>query len=475
MKDIHEILDFEELERNICEINKKEIEILQYLGQIETYECLTEIKKLQEELDKIISKINFFCIENNVDKQQEIDKLAKLNELLYLVKESRNIISKIFEISEKIIGILQTLKQSETYYLLNNKMNVEELKSIFKRFSNKLYEKEIDLLYLINKIEFICEINLNFEKPDYLISRSLLVPIFGNKDKKNKISWNFETNNDDDINSYYEKEEYSKKPQLKKVEFSAVLPELFYKDEYTIIDIVMYEKAYRKIVDELVKGVDIRKKEIRAGMFKVSENAKIKIILHSPDIDIEEKEIIQEWQGDYLNFSFVVKLPKEYQKTQILFNATVYIDNIVATKLNFTVNSASHNQQKLNVIRKDITSAFVSYASQDRKKVASIVFGMKKIRPDLDIFFDVESLRSGDDWEEEIKNEVKNRDLLFLCWSHFAKKSEWVEKEWRFVLENKGLEGIEPIPLELPHLCPPPKELSGKHFNDVMLYVINSN
>ena len=36
-----------------------------------------------------------------------------------------------------------------------------------------------------------------------------------------------------------------------------------------------------------------------------------------------------------------------------------------------------------------------SYASQDRKRVARVIQGMKLARPDMDIFFDVESLRSG--------------------------------------------------------------------------------
>lgn len=79
--------------------------------------------------------------------------------------------------------------------------------------------------------------------------------------------------------------------------------------------------------------------------------------------------------------------------------------------------------------RRDIFSAFISYASQDRKRVAAIIQGMKKARPDLDVFFDVDSLRSGDDWEHALHEEIERRDILFLCWSHFARQSKCVNAE----------------------------------------------
>ena len=84
----------------------------------------------------------------------------------------------------------------------------------------------------------------------------------------------------------------------------------------------------------------------------------------------------------------------------------------------------------------------------------------------MDVFFDVDSLRSGEDWQQALRAEIERRDILFLCWSLSAKQSEWVDKEWRYALDNKGLDSIEPIPIDPPNICPPPKELASKHFND---------
>ena len=92
----------------------------------------------------------------------------------------------------------------------------------------------------------------------------------------------------------------------------------------------------------------------------------------------------------------------------------------------------------------------------------------------MDIFFDIENLRSGDDWESVLRKEIENRDILYLCWSHNAKQSKWVDAEWRYALLCKGIDSIEPIPIEQPEICPPPEELKKLHFNDKMLFIINA-
>jgi len=92
----------------------------------------------------------------------------------------------------------------------------------------------------------------------------------------------------------------------------------------------------------------------------------------------------------------------------------------------------------------------------------------------MDVFFDIENLRSGVNWETALFREIEKRDILYLCWSHFAQKSRWVDAEWRYALKQKGKECIEPVPLEPPEVCPPPEELKEKHFNDKLLYIINS-
>ncbi len=75
--------------------------------------------------------------------------------------------------------------------------------------------------------------------------------------------------------------------------------------------------------------------------------------------------------------------------------------------------------------------------------MARIVMGIKKVRPDIDLFFDIENLRSGAIWERVLKKEILKRDLLYLCWSSNALKSKWVYWEWRCAYDTKGSDGVE--------------------------------
>ena len=96
--------------------------------------------------------------------------------------------------------------------------------------------------------------------------------------------------------------------------------------------------------------------------------------------------------------------------------------------------------------------------------------GMQKASPELDIFVDVDSLRSGQYWEREIRKIIRSRDVFYLFWSDSASKSYWVEQEWRYALEKRGLHFIDPCPLVSPKEVPPPKELESLHFNDRWIF-----
>ena len=263
--------------------------------------------------------------------------------------------------------------------------------------------------------------------------------------------------------------------QLDKVFFSAVAPKSIVKGEYAIIDIYMYEEDFRSVVEEAIANAENEVRETKSGIMRAGKKSNIKVVLTSPDLTIDDNTEEQVWLGEYLDFSFAVELPDDFQKKQILFMAAVYINDVIATRLKFIAKCMVSAEQKLEVNREDVLSAFVSYASQDRKRVAMIIQGMKKARPDMDVFFDVESLRSGDDWESALWHEIDKRDVLFLCWSKSARDSQWVDAEWRYALKQKGSECIEPVPIDPPEVCPPPIELNKKHFNDKLLYIINNS
>lgn len=263
--------------------------------------------------------------------------------------------------------------------------------------------------------------------------------------------------------------------KLSDVSFSALFPKRFIKGEYSVLEIYIYEEDQRRILDEAIAAAGGALGEKRGSMFQIGEKSVVSVRLECADseVQIDGSDERQIWYGKYLIFSFSVFLRENYPKRQLMFTATVLINGVPATRLRFTADCNTLREQKMEVAREDILSAYVSYASQDRGRVTAIIQGMKKARPDMDVFFDIDNLRSGEDWSRTLRAEIERRDILFLCWSLSAMRSEWVEREWRYALSNKGLDSIEPIPIDPPAICPPPKELSSKSFNDRRLYYID--
>lgn len=255
-----------------------------------------------------------------------------------------------------------------------------------------------------------------------------------------------------------------------RVAFSAVAPKSFVKNEHSPIDIIMYEPDYRSIVNEIKAELGENGQEKRGSMMKVAEDARVRICLCAEGLDIQEDTQEQIWAGGYLVFQFFVRVPQTYDGKEVFFRANVYVDGIRVSSMTFSAKCEASMVQELRIIRSDVRTAFVSYASRDKEKVLRVVQGMKRICPNANIFLDLDQLDTGDDWARVLYREIEERDVFYLCWSRNAKASEWVEREWRHAYETRGEGIIEPIALEHAKYCPPPEELKHKHFDDRMLY-----
>jgi len=259
---------------------------------------------------------------------------------------------------------------------------------------------------------------------------------------------------------------------MDEVFFTAVGPKEFQRDEYNDVTLVMYEDEYRHILDRIKENYDGNVTEHGSGAKPVAKQTMIRVTIESSEKEIrfEDERAIDIWVGKYLEFHFWVLVPQDFQKKQFKLTLRVFADGIRLTTLQFYVKCNAASQQKVQPERWDVKSVFVSYARADAEQVTSLVRGMEKVRPDLDVFMDVDRLRSGQNWQEVLKAEIERRDMLFLCWSPDAKVSKWVDFEWRHMYNKRGIEHIDPIPLISPQSCPPPKELEVLHFDDRWLH-----
>ncbi|OQY31587.1 MAG: hypothetical protein B6I38_05675, partial [Anaerolineaceae bacterium 4572_5.1] len=119
--------------------------------------------------------------------------------------------------------------------------------------------------------------------------------------------------------------------------------------------------------------------------------------------------------------------------------------------------------------KNDMTKIFLSYASEDVNEARKLYAQLNSI-PELDVWFDKESLKSGQDWEIEIRKAIHESRYFILLLSNYSKKKGFYQKEIRMALDirNEYPEGeIFLIPVRLDNVEPHFQELNALHYVDM--------
>ena len=116
-----------------------------------------------------------------------------------------------------------------------------------------------------------------------------------------------------------------------------------------------------------------------------------------------------------------------------------------------------------HVSRPVYQSIFCSYSRQDSQIVEHIERAYKALG--LTFLRDVETLRSGEDWEQRLPQLIAQADIFQLFWSQAAADSQAVRKEWTYALTLKRQDSafIRPVYWQQP-MPPPPPELAPINF-----------
>jgi hypothetical protein len=106
---------------------------------------------------------------------------------------------------------------------------------------------------------------------------------------------------------------------------------------------------------------------------------------------------------------------------------------------------------------------FCSYSRQDTPIIERVERAYKALG--LDYLRDVESLRSGQHWSDELRALIDRADIFQLFWSPSAAESNYVRMEWEYALKlhHDKINFIRPVYWTKPIPSVPP-ELSHIHF-----------
>ena len=245
-----------------------------------------------------------------------------------------------------------------------------------------------------------------------------------------------------------------------------------------VLDLWTFTEAQRAKVEAFVKRLGESATGDSAGA-NVQLGTAISVHVESSYLDIQDPSRVFVWKSEEKVESFDCALKASFSGKEFpaAGSVTISIEGMELARITFWLNAvkapgAPPATAQLGQRLQEPKSAFASYSSENRIEVEARVQGMRAVRPDFDIFLDVDKLRQGDDWEEKLYTAISTSDILFLFWSKPAADSTWVQREWRYGYQKKGLPFISPVPLESPELVKPPPELSSLNFNDKYLMFI---
>ena len=254
-----------------------------------------------------------------------------------------------------------------------------------------------------------------------------------------------------------------------RVNFSAMAQGTLEAGAQFILDIWAHTQSQTEQVKELANEMgrgDL--KGTKQGV-EIVQGSVLEVHLNLAGFEVADPIDFLTWNGDPVNASFPVTAPKDCTEGSHVGTATISSHGLMICKLHFQIEigaGARATSDDLTMKTERPRTAFASYSSQNRNEVLGCLQGMQKVAPDLDVDIDVLSLRSGQDYREALGTLIPAKDIFFLFWSKPASESKEVEWEWQMALSKKGLEFIDPVPLEDPRQVPPPAELSSLHFGD---------
>ena len=209
--------------------------------------------------------------------------------------------------------------------------------------------------------------------------------------------------------------------------------------------------------------------------------SRLTFCLSMPGAEVDDPVQTLIWKRVTESVQFQVRIPADCAGSRLIGTVAVSQDGIPFGRIKFVVSVSSEGVAKAVTEKKSewrrYRHAFVSYASADRTEVLKRVQMLARVS--ISFFQDLLNLEPGERWQRELYKQIDRSDVFFLFWSTAARNSEWVAREIDYALRRKGGDElaepeIVPIIIEGPPPVPPPPALRHLHFDDPLMYFIQS-
>lgn len=195
----------------------------------------------------------------------------------------------------------------------------------------------------------------------------------------------------------------------------------------------------------------------------------VEVRLRAEGIEVDEERQPFVWNGEQQILPFDCKVSASAALGPIPLRLDAFIGGIrvAAVRLDIEITQSAAPAPQASATATAYKSAFASYSSKDRQRVLDMVSALRNVAA-IDVFLDVDSLRTGEKWKEQLEAEILAREAFILFWSKNAAGSPYVDWEWRTAYARKPSEAFEVQPLDPQRDAPPPTELKDRHFGDAL-------
>jgi hypothetical protein len=253
-----------------------------------------------------------------------------------------------------------------------------------------------------------------------------------------------------------------------------------------LVQVFVHLPEQAAALDEMAREADDEARRRAAVRLrkKIRRGTELAFYLSMPGLEVDEPAQSCVWDGEPACVQFGVTVPEGCKAGSVIGTVTVSEQSVPVGHLKFKLKVAGEAAAAAQAPALEpaggmvrYRQAFISYASKDRTEVLKRVqmLNLAKIK----FFQDLLTLEPGDSWERMLYEYIDRSDVFFLFWSKAASESEWVRREIEYAVREKTGESeagpeIIPVIIEGPPPAPPPAELSFLHFNDKLLYFINT-
>lgn len=149
----------------------------------------------------------------------------------------------------------------------------------------------------------------------------------------------------------------------------------------------------------------------------------------------------------------------------------VYYKALALGRIPLQIEIGGETHKRLHSELDNFSTVFLSYAHKDHRVMKTILPTIKALSEV--VYIDCESLRSGDQWNERLREMIKESNIFQLLWSKNSARSPFCQQEWAYALtlvDQKPPRFIRPVYWSEKLDPEPPPELTSFHFVHIPIH-----